>query len=165
MEKGLYLKCGDVFELIFKYFIAVTSIICFIIVNMAILARLMNVSISWSDEVIKILFIYIVYIGTALAYKTDGLIGITMLEEKLKGKKRNLPYNILKLIQHIVILIFAIFCMYQGFCMTVTQIHYNQLTATLELPAAISTIGFVIGSILWVYYAVGKVVYFLRLKY
>ena len=68
---------------------------------MAVLARLMKISISWSDEIIKIIFIYIVYIGTALAYKTDGLIGITMLEEYLYKKSNHKIYKLLKLFQHI----------------------------------------------------------------
>lgn len=164
MEKKLYTKIGNIIENIFIKFIGLAAIICLFIVNLAVLARLMKISISWSDEIIKIIFIYIVYIGTALAYKTDGLIGITMLEEYLYKKSNHKIYKLLKLFQHIIIIGFAIFCAYQSYLMTIRQFSYGELTPALEIPAAISTLGFVIGSIIWIYYGIEKIIQYLKLN-
>ena len=154
MKKNLYVVIGDTIESIFIKFIGFMAILCLFIVNMCVLARLMKVSISWGDEIIKIIFIYIIYIGAALAYKNDGLIGITMLEESfLKNKKL---YKFLKIIQHFIIVSFAIFCMCQSYLMS-----FRQFPA-LELPAAISTLGFVMGSIIWVYYGFRKIIKYIK---
>lgn len=160
MKKNLYVVIGDTIESIFIKFIGFMAILCLFIVNMCVLARLMKVSISWGDEIIKIIFIYIIFIGAALAYKNDGLIGITMLEESfLKNKKL---YKFLKIIQHFIIVSFAIFCMCQSYLMTFRQFLYGELTPALELPAAISTLGFVMGSIIWVYYGFRKIIKYIK---
>lgn len=164
MEKGLYTKIGNTVENVFIKFIGFAAVVCLFVVNLAVLARLMKISISWSDEIIKIIFIYIVYIGTALAYRTDGLIGITMLEEYLYKKSNKKPYKYIKLFQHVVIIGFAIFCAFQSYLMAIRQFSYGELTPALEIPAAIATLGFVIGSIIWIYYGIEKIAYYFKLN-
>ncbi|OON97859.1 MAG: hypothetical protein ATN32_05210 [Candidatus Epulonipiscium fishelsonii] len=158
----IYNKIGDKTEKVFTIMIGIGAIICLVIVNVAVVARVSNVSISWSDELIKIIFMYVIYIGAAIAYKTDSLIGITMLEESLMNMENKVPYKILKVVQHLICTGFAIFCSIQGIKMMMTQITNNELTPALELPAAISTIGFVIGVIAWSYYGFGKIVKYIR---
>lgn len=160
MKKNLYTIIGDTFENIFIKFIGIMAIVCLFIVNMCVVARLMKISISWGDEVIKIIFIYVIYIGAALAYKSDGLIGITMLEESFSKNKK--LYKFLKIVQHFIIVSFAIFCLCQSYLMTFRQFSYGELTPALEIPAAISTLGFVIGSIIWVYYGLGKLISYIK---
>lgn len=161
MKENKYILIGDTIEKISMKFIGIMAIICLFVVNACILARLMKISISWGDEIIKIIFIYIIYIGTALAYKSDDLIGITMLEDSFNKNKK--LYRILKIIQHIVIISFAIFCMCQSYLMFFKQLKYGELTPALEIPAAISTLGFVIGSIIWVYYGIEKLFYYIKI--
>ncbi|ONI40631.1 hypothetical protein AN639_00300 [Candidatus Epulonipiscium fishelsonii] len=160
--EAIYNKIGDTMEKLFTIMIGIGAIVCLIIVNVAVVARLTNVSISWSDELIKIIFIYVIYIGAAIAYKTDSLISITMLEESLLAKTNNVPYKILKVTQHLICTGFAIFCSIEGINMVMNQLRNNELTPALELPAAISTIGFVIGVIAWSYYGFGKIAKYIR---
>ena len=48
--------------------------------------------------------------------------------------------------------------------MTIRQFSYGELTPALEIPAAISTLGFVIGSIIWIYYGIEKIIQYLKLN-
>lgn len=153
----LYSKIGNILEKNFIILLGIAALICLIIVNVAVLARTLNISISWSDEIIKIIFIYIIYIGAALAYRGDGLIGITMLEEKLFEKNKK-SYVFLKKIQHFIILAFSLFCIYQSYLMCLQQLRFNEVTPALEIPAMISTLGFFIGSILWTFYSLEKLI-------
>ena len=161
---NIYTKIGNIIEKNFMWIIGFGATICLLIANIAVVSRLAHFSVSWSDEVIKIIFIYVIYIGTALAYRSDSLIGITMFEEFLIGKANNIPYKIVKIIQHLVSTGFAIFCSVQGYNMMMGQLRNGELTPALELPAAISTIGFLIGAIIWTYYGFGKIVEYIKIK-
>lgn len=161
---GIYEKIGGFLEKKFTVVIGFGATVCLLIANFAIAARLMNISISWSDEIIKIIFIYVIYIGTALAYRSDGLIGITVVEEALIGKGNNMPYKIMKIVQHIITTGFALFCSYQGLTMVLSQLKNNEITPALEISASISTIGFVIGSVIWSFYGLGKIAYYIKNK-
>ena len=159
---SVYEKISEFLESKFTIVIGFGATVCLLIANFAVAARLGNISISWSDEIVKIIFIYVIYIGTALAYKSDSLIGITVIEEGLIGKSNNIPYKIMKIVQHFITMGFALFCSCQGIIMVLNQIKNNELTPALEISAAVATIGFVIGSIIWTFYGIGKLAYYIK---
>ena len=111
----VYNTISNTIEKVLVYFIGISATICLAIANIAVLSRyVLKYSLPWSEELLRILFIIIIYVGTALAYRSDALIGITMFEESLIGKANNIPYKIVKVFQHIVIIIFALIGLIQA---------------------------------------------------
>ena len=72
-----------------------------LVASYAVLARnVLLVSTPWSDELLKLIFIWTIYMGSAVLFMNDELISLTLLEDKYKESKPKV-YGILKAIQYV----------------------------------------------------------------
>jgi len=144
----------DYVAVFFTKLIGVVSLAALLFANIAVLSRFLQRPSPWSDELLKAIFIWIFFIGGALAFRDGSLIGITLLEEKLLNKNGEKAFKTIKFIQTIFVLIFAGFCAVQSGNMMKEQFALNELTSVLQFPSAFITMGFFIGSLLWTRYCV-----------
>ena len=63
------------------------GLIMIVIETYAVFARnILHTSTPWVDEALKLMFVWIVFVGTALCFRTDELISLTLIEDDLKEK-------------------------------------------------------------------------------
>lgn len=126
-----------------------------LIVTAGVIARLIKIPAAWTDEMLRIIFVWLVFIMSAVGYHCDELIGLDLVEDMLKNKP--LAKNILKFIQSVFGIIFAVFMMYQTSQLVITQIGTKELTPVIGFPLWMQTLGYFLGCTLFSLFAIYKI--------
>ena len=103
----------------------------------------LKVSLPWVEELLRYLFIWLIFICSALSFREGTLISITMLHDGLK--KYPLARRILEAVINLVILAFALASLYTGWEMMSTQFEFEELSTVLEINMGWVTLGALIG--------------------
>lgn len=87
-----------------------------------------NHSLAFADELVVALFVLVSLVGAALAAREDGgLVGLSLLSDKLKGVARRRQ----KLIANIIAIVYCCLLLYEGIVRAATD--YTQKTNTFVL--------------------------------
>ena len=105
-------------------------------------------STPWVDEVLRLMFVWIVFIGAGIAYRSDDLISLTLVEDGLKEKKKVVPYNIVKLIQYVLALFVSVMLTQQEWVTMMGQIQTGEATQITGYPIWIKSCGILIGFVI-----------------
>ena len=115
-------------------------------------------STPWVDEVLRLMFVWIVFIGAAIAYRSDELISLTLIEDGLKEKKHIIPHNVLKMIQYVLALIVSVMLVQQEWVTMLGQISTGEATQITGYPIWVKSFGILIGFVLLVIIAAMKII-------
>lgn len=110
--------------------LAILTTIMVTTIFMQVALRLLDNSLSWSEELARFSFIWLVYIGISYGVKKQRHIKIDIMLQILKGKKR----IILTTISNVLFLAFAIFVVIFGYSIGETLLSYGQKSPALEIP-------------------------------
>lgn len=122
----------------------------------AVFARnVMQVPTPWTDEFLKLLFIWSIFIGSALAFYDDSLIRLTLIEdsERVKGTA---GYGVLKIIQYLSGFGVSAFMAKQLWRIVTTQIRTMESTTVMKYPLFLINLGILIGMVLVCLFGVMK---------
>lgn len=133
---------------------AVLVTIC--VVTYAVAVRPFKIPAPWSNELVKSIFIWLVFIGSAAAFQSDSLIGLDLVEDML-AKKPGLQ-KALKIFQMIFALIFGVFMTTQTWKIISTQITTGEPTPVLQMPLWLVNFGYFLGCALFAIFAVYKLI-------
>jgi TRAP-type C4-dicarboxylate transport system permease small subunit len=119
-----------------------------LLVAYQVIARyILNDPSSWSEELARIVFIYMTFLGAALAIKRGRSLKITVFIDRLPPKLRFISYNLINGTISIVFLIFAVYYSY-WLIRTLSASH----TPSLELPVSVLYVSVPIGCLLMIVY-------------
>ena len=139
-------------ELITQYVLG-TAVLCTILfVNFGVVSRLLLIPASWTDEMLQIFVVWLVFIVSAIAFKVDGLISLELLEEMLR--KRPMAYKMLKLIQALLGMIFVFFMLIQTYSIVSSQYFTQEVSPVMGLPLWIKNLGYFLGCVLFCIFGV-----------
>ena len=102
---------------------------------------------SWTGEVVTISFIYLVFLGAALAVKHNAHIAVDIVDN-LPAPVRN-PIHVLS---QALVLIFLIFFTYYGWQHALNSM--NQVTPALEIKKGFVYLAVPISGVLMIYYLI-----------
>ena len=110
---------------------------------------------TWTEEIARYTFIYMVMIGAALGVKHSAHFGVTMLSDKLHGRARDI-YQ--RFVINGIILVCAGFLFYYGF--EFTRLYgLNRVSPTFLVPMAWVFVIVPVSAILMALFAVQNIVY------
>ncbi len=136
-------------------FIGLTMIL---IETFAVFARnILHTSTPWVDEALKLMFIWIVFVGAALCFRTDELISLTLIEDSLKEKKKMAAYGVMKVVQYVSAVGICILLVYQLSTIIRTQLTTGEATTVLKYPLWFMNLGVFLGVLLIVVMGVLKI--------
>ncbi|MBS6395926.1 MAG: TRAP transporter small permease [Clostridiales bacterium] len=115
-------------------------------------------STPWVDEVLRLMFVWIVFIGAGIAFKSDELISLTLIEDGYKEKGKKVPYGIMKLIQYVAALIVSVLLIVQEWTTMIGQLGTGEATPITGYPVWIKSFGILIGFVLMAVFAVFKII-------
>lgn len=142
-----------------KFIIGISILFTILIANLAVVYRyILGSSLPWSEELLRFLFVWIVFIGAALAYKKDELVELTLVTDLAKGKLA----LFLELFRHFLSCFFIVIVSYQSFMIMIGEMNTGKISAAMEIQVWIVTAGLVVGSVLWSFFAIKKM--YLALK-
>mgnify|MGYP001584256579 CR=1 FL=1 len=135
-------KIADTLEKILKVASVCILVLLVIVISMQIFARyVLNHSLSWSEELARYLFIYLIFFGASIVYKQNRHISVNYFFDQLPARLR----SIISISLDILLLIFLLVVFYQG--LILSSIVYNVPTAALYIPWTYVYLAIVIGSV------------------
>jgi TRAP-type C4-dicarboxylate transport system permease small subunit len=142
----------------------VAGILLIIIETYSVFSRnIFKMSAAWTNEVLRLIFLWTVFIVAALAFFDDQMISIELLEEKLERQRKK--YGLIKLIQYIIALGFFVSLLQQSIQVVTSQMATGATTEVLFIPHWIINTGFIIGNILLVIFAIYKIITYRMRRY
>lgn len=130
-----------------------TTAFCFISASLLAFAQVIsryvfNASLSWSEESLRYLFIWMFFLAGAAAMKEKMHVGLNILVDALKPNARKI---VLTLVDCLLIL-FLCFLVIYG--VIFSRANFSQLSAALELPMGAVNSAIPFGSALMILYLV-----------
>ena len=139
--KGVWDKVNSGLNFLF----GIAGIIMVLVASYAVLARnVLLVSTPWSDELLKLIFIWTIYMGSAVLFMNDELISLTLLEDKYKESKPKV-YGSLKAIQYVAAVGISALLTSQLFTIVSTQMNTGEATTVLKYPLWVMNLGMLLG--------------------
>ena len=152
MNNGFISKFNLIIENLFGF----VGIAMILIASYSVLARtVLHISATWTDEVLKMLFVWSIFACSGLAFFKGELIGLDLIFEKLKDYP--ILTDIVKIIQNSVSLIFGVLTVF--FAINIIDVQYmtGEATTVVKIPLWIINIGFLLGSFLLSIFALRNV--------
>ena len=95
-----------------------------------VLRYVFNNSLSWSEELIRYLFIWQCWLGISIGERYDKHLKVDIIMNFVKGKKM----KIINLIAEIFSLAFCIFLVYFGMTIVMMTVEKESVSAALRIP-------------------------------
>ena len=127
-------------EILCAVLLAVMTIVIFL----QIVLRLLGLPLSWTEEIGRYMFIWLIYIGCASAIRKRKHISVELLDLFLKERGK----FVLNIISNVVFLIFAVILTYYSF--SVVQRVSTQLSPAIRMPMSIPYSSVLVGGALMV---------------
>jgi len=83
-------KTNVFFDYFLYYFLSILMIALVLIIFISVILRWFGLNIFWAEEVLKLLFVWIVYIGTIAVYKKNRLIAVEVIFNLLSVKAKRI---------------------------------------------------------------------------
>ena len=123
---------------------AVLLAVMTIAIFLQIVLRLLGLPLSWTEEIGRYMFIWLIYIGCASAIRKRKHISVELLDLFLKERGK----FVLNIISNVVFLIFAVILTYYSF--SVVQRVSTQLSPAIRMPMSIPYSSVLVGGALMV---------------
>jgi len=117
-------------EYIEEVFLVVLSTIMVTFIFLQVVLRQFGNSLSWSEELARFSFVWLVYIGISYGVKKQRHVKIDIVLQFLKDKQR----VILTMIANFLFLGFAILVVIKGYSIADTLLSYGQKSPALHIP-------------------------------
>ncbi|MCC2253064.1 TRAP transporter small permease [Ruminococcus sp. CLA-AA-H200] len=146
-------KFISVMEVIF----GLVGFVMIVVQSYAVFARnVLSISVPWSDEFLKLLFIWMIFVVSGLAFYSDDLISLTLVEES-KGVAGKPAYKIIKIIQYLCGIGVNILIAIQLTPILSTQFSTGEATTIMQYPLWFLNTGLMVGSILVILFGILKI--------
>ncbi|SDJ92005.1 TRAP transporter small permease [Natronincola ferrireducens] len=130
--------------------LAFTVILVFIQV---VMRYVFNQSLSWSEELCRYIFIWQVWLGASLGFRTKKHIAIEMIYDKLKGRGK----IIYMFMSKIITLAFNVFLVKYGFQLVQTMIARGTVSSGMRIPLYIVYLSVPVSSLVIVCRIIGGI--------
>lgn len=138
---------GDIIERILKYFLLVIFSIMVSIVILQILRRsILGTSFQWSEELARYLFIWNIFIASAIGIKEKSHAAFEFFVNKFKSKYK----YIVIILKSTFVIIFALTIIFVGFKHTITS--FGSLATTFPISRAYIYLAIPLGGFFMFYY-------------
>ncbi len=138
-------KLISIYNKLEEYFLVYTMILMVIIVFVQVIFRyILNNSLSWSEELVRYIFIWQVWLGASLGMRINEHIRVDMFVKLLP----NVPQKILGILTDLLVLAFYIFLIVYGFKYLQNVIAKDMNSTALKLPLAYVYASLPVGSVI-----------------
>lgn len=135
------------------------GVLMILVETYAVVARnFLQIPTPWVDELLKLLFVWAIFVGSGLSFLSDDLISLTLIEDTAKDKGKMAVYGILKALQYVAALLISGLLVVQLMTIISTQMATGEATTVLKYPLWTMNLGVLIGMAMIVVFGVIKLV-------
>lgn len=150
MVSGMLLKIPEIL------ISAILAVLIAFLVGSVIARYVFDVGVAWSDELARLLFIWIVFIGFAIGVRHRANVGVDWLAARLAPRRR----RVLQIVQDATMVAFSLFFCWQSY--NSLRFSFIQVMPALDITIAWLYLSVVVASILMVVYGIANLVESLR---
>lgn len=124
-----------------------------------VIARnILRISTPWSDELLKLLNVWVIFVLAAMVFLDDTLIALTLVEDSSRVQSNPRVYNGLKIFQYVLAGVINAELVRELAAIVSTQMNTGEITTVLRYPLYFLNIGMCVGSILTVLFSAVKII-------
>lgn len=124
-------KIVDIYNTIESHVMVVALAFSTLLIFVQVVFRyVLNNSITWSEELARYIFIWLIWLGTSVSMKQKEHIRMDMLSNALHGKAK----VALDLFSNILMLVFCVFLVIYGWQLVASMMTRGNLSVALRLP-------------------------------
>ena len=116
-----------------EIFLSISILIATLLVLINVILRLMGLGLTWSEELIRYLLIWVTFIGMSVCAKENTHMSIEFIPQLLKGA----AYKVLMFIVYVIAIIFSVMLIWYSFKLVDFSAQSNQVSPGLGIPIAI----------------------------
>ncbi len=102
-----------------------------LVFSQVVMRSVFNLSLSWSEELSRYIFIWQIWLGTSIAIKENKHINVELIYGLVKSKKNQ---RIISVIGILIWLIFSVFLVQAGTQLALSMIKRNVLSSGMRIP-------------------------------
>ena len=118
---------------------------------------ILRTSAPWTDEMLKLLDIWVIFVVSAIVFLHDEQISMTLIEDSRGVRLKPPVYHSIKLFQYILAGVLNVEMARELISVISTQVTTNEVTTVLKYPLYFLNVGMFIGCVLTVIFAVIKI--------
>lgn len=151
-------KIADKFNSFLEILFGFTGVLMILTESYAVLARnVLKISAPWTDEVLKLLFAWLVFVGAAIVFYTDETICLTIVEDSQKVKNNVKLHSSLKIFQYVVAIIVNAVIAKALIQIIGVQMSTGETTTVIQYPLYLLNMGMFFGVVLTTLYGCLKI--------
>lgn len=132
----------NLFDRLFRcaeFFLGLVGFLAIVLATTGVLTRFVfKVSITWNDELLRTVFVWAYFIGSALLYRRSGLMRLELIDDALLKRNNERWYKIVSTVQNGGIALFSGVLCYYIYKIVRQQFMLGQTTTTSSTPAWVS---------------------------
>jgi len=142
-----------------EIFLAIIFLALFLLNLLQVIFRyVVGASLSWSEELARMFFVWVTYFGGAYAYRSNDQIVIDVLDV-LNGKVSDKILALIDIAAILLTIIITSFFLYLSFSYAYTFIARSGITtAALKIPMAVPVLALPLGCLFTIIFAVVKLI-------
>lgn len=144
----MFVTIMDKFNLLLKILLGVLLAVSLVVLTCQIISRfVLNAPLTWSDELLRYLLVWITFIGAGLAIRYSKLIRLEFLFNIIK-----FPNNVERGIRGLAVVITIVFCVILLlYSMQILEVVHVQRSAAMHIPMSIPYLAIPLGSLIMLF--------------
>lgn len=143
-----------VFNALVKYVLVVMLAVMFVLTTLQVILRyVFNSALSWSEELVRFIFVWATFLGAAIGVKEHIHIGVDAVVNLFPSRLRRCADTLV----YLIILIFGIVLIAAG--LPVVTLTHGQRSPALEMPMSYVYAAIPAAGVLVIFYAIGQIVH------
>ena len=139
--------------------LGLVGVVMILVETYAVFGRnVLKIATPWTDEFLKLLFIWSIFVGAAMSFLDDSSICLTLVEDSAVVRKRPAVYGVLKVIQYITGFGVSAFMIKHLATIISTQMRTGEATTVMAYPLWFINMGLMVGMVLVCIFAIIKIV-------
>lgn len=134
----------------------IISVLCLVVILVGVAQVfcrfILKSALPWSEELLRYAFVWITFLGAAIAAREGELARFELLDQVLQQREANRTWKLLYLgAKSLVLLTSVTFCvlvLWYGGELVETHLKTGQLTPAMELPMAVVSLAIPVGGLL-----------------
>lgn len=159
----IIVKFGKKINQIGSVFVGYVGLIGILVATAGVVTRfILKISISWSDELLRTVFIWGYFIGAALCFQEGGIMRLEFIEDSLLRRGHKTVYKWLRVISAVINAVFfgVSTCFVGSICMQ--HIARGTTSGTSNTPAWVLPASYGVGCLLITVFSIRDIVVALR---
>lgn len=138
--------------------LGLVGVVMILVETYAVFGRnVLKIATPWTDEFLKLLFVWSIFVGAALSFMDDSSICLTLVEDSEKVRKKPSAYGVLKVIQYATGFGVSAFMIKHLATIISTQMRTGEATTVMAYPLWFINMGLMVGMVLVCIFAVIKI--------